>query len=141
MNVLRMCMAALAACLAVGARSASAENLKHFFDANNAQFQAYVDKDDHTQDARGRPLATVKLMAFSPAFRDWIEKNFPHGHDAAYALDPYSIDCSSRQVAEHRLVYYDNNGLPLASYDFGDTMGTPIPHSMKDYLVQEICGH
>ncbi len=73
-------------------------------------------------------------------FRGWIKKNYPGSETADYALDPYSIDCTGKTVGEHRVVFYDANGFPLGNFDFGGHMAPPIAGSMKDALMDKVCG-
>jgi hypothetical protein len=122
------------------AAQADDSNYVEFFTANNNAYDAYLDLNNQTTDASGYRLVNVKLLNMSDAFRGWIKTNFPGGENAAYALDPYSIDCSSKQVGEHLLVFYDSNGFPLTSYDFGGHMAPPITGSMKYYMMQKVCG-
>lgn len=119
---------------------ADSSNYVEFFTANNSAYNAYLDLNNQTTDASGYRLVNTKLVDMSDTFRGWIKTNFPGGETAAYAIDPYSIDCSSKQIGEHLLVFYDSNDMPLTSYDFGGHMAPPITGSMKYYLMQKVCG-
>jgi hypothetical protein len=141
---MRLYCRALAACAAVllfaGAARADAPNYVYFFTANNNAFTAYLDMNNRTTDAQGYPVVNVKITAISDAFRGWIKTNLPGGETADYAIDPYSIDCAHRMVAEHRIVFYDANTFPLHNYDYGGVMGMPIAGSMKDLMMKKVCG-
>ena len=126
--------------LTAGAARADDSNYVKFFTANNNAYNAYLDMNNQSTDASGYRLVNVKLVDMSETFRGWIKTNFPGGETAAYAIDPYSIDCSNKQTGEHLLVFYDSNDLPLTNYDFGGHMAPPITGSMKYYLMQKVCG-
>ncbi len=126
--------------LLVSAAEAETPNYVSFFSANNSAYQAYLDYNNRTTDASGNPVVNVKLDSFSDAFRGWIKQYFPGGENAAYAIDPYSINCSAKTVGKHVLVYYDANGFPITSHDYGGEMAPPLTGSMKFYMMQKICG-
>lgn len=113
---------------------------KYFFTAANNSYKAYLDTANESADRQGYRLVTVRIDAISPSFRAWIEKNYPGGEPADYAVDSYSIDCAGRKVGEHRIVFYDSDGFPLTDYDLGGHMAPPAAGSMKDYLMREVCG-
>lgn len=136
-RVLVGCMVCMAVS-ASGAAQANNANWLNFFAANNNAYGAYINLNDQRTDGAGYPLRDVKLTAFSDTFRGWIKTNFPGGETAQYAIDPYSIDCADKTVAEHRLVWFDSNGFPLADYDFSGKVSPPIAGSMKEFLVQSI---
>lgn len=117
-----------------------APDFKYFFTAANAAYEAHFDQANVTQDRDGNKLVTVKLMKFSPAFRDWIKSNFPGGEAAEYAIDSYSIDCQEKKVGEHQIVWYDPSGSELTDYDFGGNLSAPISYSMKENLMKKLCG-
>lgn len=131
-----LCLAGLAGMVA----RASDPNYEYFFIANNDSYKAYLDHNNQSTDAARYRLVNVKISTFSDTFRTWIKKNFPGAETADYALDPYSIDCSGKMVGEHRLVFYDSNGFPMADYDFGGHMAPPIGGTMKDELMKKVCG-
>lgn len=129
-----------AAALAGMIARAATPSYQYFFTAINDSYKAYLDTANLTTDGQGYRLVSVRLDTFSDSFRDWIKKNFPGGETAVYAIDPYSIDCSGKTIGEHNLVWYDSNGYPLTNYDFGGHMAPPIADSMKDHLMQKVCG-
>jgi hypothetical protein len=126
--------------LLAAAAMADTTNYVDFFQANNSNYEAYLDLNNQTTDAAGYRLVNVKLTAFSDNFRNWIKQNFPGGETASYAIDPYSIDCAGKAVAEHQLTFYDANDLPLSHYDFGGHMAPPITSTMKYYMMNKVCG-
>lgn len=126
--------------LTTSAAYADQPNYIRFFTANNSAYVAYLDMNNQSADAAGNRMVNVKIDTISDAFRDWIKQYFPGGENAAFAIDPYSIDCSAKTVAEHSLAYYDANGFPLTSHDYGGQMVTPINGSMQFYLLERVCG-
>jgi hypothetical protein len=129
-----------AAVLLAGAARADANNFVFFFTANDNAFQAYLDLNNRTTDAAGYPVVNVKIAAISDTFRTWIKTNFPGAETADYAIDPYSVDCADKMVAEHRIVFYDANSFPMNAYDYGGKMGPPITGSMKYEMMRKVCG-
>lgn len=119
---------------------ADTPNYVDFFRADNNNFEAYLDLNNQTTDGAGYKLVNVKIADFNDTFRGWIKTNFPGGESAAYAIDPYSVDCANKTVGEHLLVFYDSNSLPLTHYDFGGHMAPPITRSMKFYMMNKVCG-
>lgn len=137
---LRTGLMALAIWALAGAAFAQA-GMVHFFDALNSGFAAYYDPNEATRDAAGLRMFNVREQAFSADFRStFIASNFPAAQNADYAIDQYSVDCAARQVGEHQLIFYSSSGVPLTTYDFGGQMKTPIPNSLKDFLVRRVCG-
>ena len=126
--------------LTTTAAYADQPNYVRFFSASNGAYVAYLDSNNQSTDSAGNRLVDVKIDTISDAFRGWIKQYFPGGENAAYAIDSYGVDCSAKTMAEHLLVYYDANGFPLTSHDYGGQMGTPITGSMQFYLVQHVCG-
>ena len=126
--------------LTTSAAYADQPNYSQFFSASNGAYVAYLDLNNQSTDPAGNRMVDVKIDTISDAFRGWIKQYFPGGENAAYAIDSYGIDCSAKTMAEHLLVYYDANGFPLTSHDYGGQMGTPITGSMQFYLVQHVCG-
>jgi hypothetical protein len=111
-----------------------------FFKADNAAYEAYLDLNNQSVDGKGHRLVNVKIAAISDAFRGWIKANFPGGETAAYAIDPYEVDCADKTVGEHRVVFFDANGFPLTNYDFGGAMSPPVGGSMQDAMMKKVCG-
>ncbi len=135
-----LCGLALLAGIGGGPLRAATPSYQMFFTAINDSYLAYLDTANITTDGSGNKLVSVKITTFSAPFRDWIKKNFAGAENADYAIDPYSVDCSAKTIGEHRIVFYDNNGFPLNNYDFGGHMAPPIADSMKDHLMQKVCG-
>ena len=134
-----LCLIGVSGLLAATAR-AETPNYVDFFTANGNSFEAYLDLNNQSIDGSGYKLVNVKIGTISEAFRSWIKTNFPGGETADYAIDPYSVDCTNKTVGEHRIVFYDANGLPLTNYDFGGHMAPPIGGSMKDEMMKKVCG-
>jgi hypothetical protein len=130
----------LVASIPCGQIHAATPSYVQFFTAINDSYVAYLDTVNQTIDGQGYKLFSVKLAQFSTPFRDWIKKNFPGAETAEYAIDPYSIDCVHKTIGEHRLVWYDSNGFPMGDYDFGGKMAPPNADTMKDHLMQKVCG-
>jgi hypothetical protein len=124
----------------VGAAQADTPNYISFFTAGNGAYQAYLDQNNRTTDTSGSTMVNAKVDTFSDAFRGWIKRYFPGGENAAYAIQSYGLNCSARTVASHTVTYYDANGMPLASHDYGGAVTTPITGSMEFYMMQKICG-
>jgi hypothetical protein len=121
--------------------NASEPNYVQFFQGNNNTFIAYIDTNNQDTAANGDHIVTIKEASFDADWRNFIKKYWPGAEDAAYSLDGYIVDCSSRKAGENLITYYDQNGFPLvASHDYGGKMHTPQTGSMAYYVIQKICG-
>jgi hypothetical protein len=126
--------------LLISAAKAETPNYVYFFNAGNGAYHAYLDYNNRTTDASGNLVVNVKLDSFSEAYRSMIKQYFPGAENTAYAIYPISVNCSAKTIGGHVLVYYDGNGFPITSHDYGGVMASPVTGAMEFYLMQKVCG-
>lgn len=128
-------------CSFVGTDTYSATLLNNNFVAFAKQggFEAFYDANYEMTDSSGYRLVNVKVTGFSSTFRSWIHTNYRGAEFADYALIQYSVDCASKTVAEHLMVFYDANGNDLGSHDAREQMTQPMATTVKFDLLLAIC--